>query len=118
MATPAPRAITGGAAAAPNGQSEIIPPAATLLQAARIATQDDYPIHLDYYADSLNGKAFMGEDDRTKERVLIKGDDEYTSEIHKVYKVGDDFIILTTNSLYIVSAKLQRKRYSLDNLQA
>jgi len=52
----------------------------------------------------------MGEDTDTKEKMLIKSNEEFTSLIQKVYKVQDDFIILTENSLYIISGKVQKRR--------
>jgi len=89
---------------------EVIPSAQTLSHAARIAIQQDKAIMLDYYMDTLNGKAFMGEDTDTKEKLLIKSNEEFTSLIQKVYKVQEDFIILTENSVYIISGKVQKKR--------
>ena len=89
---------------------EVIPSAQTLSHAARIAIQQDKAIMLDYFMDTLNGKAFMGEDTETKEKLLIKSNEEFTSLIQKVYKVQEDFIILTENSVYIISGKVQKKR--------
>jgi hypothetical protein len=100
MATPA--------TAAPSTESTPAPQ--TLVQAAKIAIKDDRPICLDYYLDTTNGKAFMGEDQETKEKMLVKSNEEFTSLIQKVYKVGDDYIVLTENSLYIVSGKIQKRR--------
>jgi len=34
-----------------------------------------------------------------------------------LYKAGDDFIILTENSLYIVSGKIQKRKVNLASLQ-
>ena len=89
---------------------EVIPSAQTLTHAARLAIQQDKPIMLDYYVDTYNKKAFMGEDAESKEKMLIKSNDEFTSVIQKVYKIQEDFIILTENSLYIVSAKVEKRR--------
>lgn len=89
---------------------EVVPSAQTLNHAARLAIQQDKPIMLDYFVDTYNNKAFMGEDDETKEKMLIKSNDEFTSVIQKIYKVQDDFIILTENSIYIVSGKVQKRR--------
>lgn len=68
------------------------------------------PIQLDYYLDTYSGKAFMGEDQETKEKMLVKSSEEFTSLIKKVYKVGDEYIILTENSIYLVSGKIQKRR--------
>ena len=90
--------------------NEIVPSAQTLTHAARIAIQQDKPILLDYYVETADGKAFMGEDAETKEKMLVKSNEEFTSLIQKVYKVQEDFIVLTENSLYIISGKVQKRR--------
>ena len=116
--TPAPAASSAApAAAATAGGAEIIPSATTLLQAARLAIQQDKPIQLDYYVDTANLKAFIGEDPETKEMVLVKNREEFTSLVSKMYKVGDDFLIMTENSIYIVSGKIQKRKVNLASLQ-
>jgi hypothetical protein len=90
--------------------NEVVPSAQSLSHAARIAIQQDKPILLDYYMETSDGRAFMGEDADTKEKILVKSTEEFTSLIQKVYKVQDDFIILTENSLYIISGKVQKRR--------
>jgi hypothetical protein len=89
---------------------DIQPSAQILLQAAKLAIQQDKPIQLDYYVDTFAQKAFMGEDQDTKEKMLVKSNDEFTSLIQKVYKVADDYIVMTENSIYIVSGKIQKRR--------
>jgi len=97
--------------------AEVLPAAATLLQAAKLAIEQDRAIMLDYYRQTANATAFLGEDPETKERILVKSKDEFTSLIKKLYKVGDDFIILTENSLYVVSGKIQKRKVNLASLQ-
>jgi hypothetical protein len=94
-----------------------LPASNTLLQAAKIAMEQDRAIMLDYFRETLNGTAFLGEDPQTNERILVKSKDEFTSLIKKLYKTGDDFIILTENSLYIVSGKIQKRKVNLASLQ-
>lgn len=90
--------------------SDIQPSVQLLAQAAKLAIQQDKPIQLDYFVDTYNQKAFMGEDSDTKEKMLVKSNDEFTSLIQKVYKVGDDYIVITENSIYLVSGKIQKRR--------
>jgi hypothetical protein len=90
--------------------ADIQPGAQLLAQAAKLAVQQDKPIQLDYYVDTYNQKAFMGEDQDTKEKMLVKSNDEFTSLIQKVYKVAEDYIIVTENSIYLVSGKIQKRR--------
>ena len=81
-----------------------------LVQAAKIAIEQDKPIMLDYFVGTATEKAFMGEDQETKEKMLIKSNEEFTSPVQKIYKLQDEYIILTENSLYIVSGKIQKRR--------
>jgi hypothetical protein len=83
--------------------NEVIPSVQLLAQAAKLAIQQDKPIQLDYFVDSYNKKAFMGEDQETKEKMLVKSNEEFTSLIQKVYKVAEDYIVITENSIYLVS---------------
>ena len=97
---------------------DVSPSVQLLVQAAKLGMQQDKPIQLDYYAETASGKAFMGEDAETKEKMLVKSAVEYTSHIEKVYKVGDDFIVLTANSLYIVSGKIQKRLIESSSLRS
>jgi hypothetical protein len=99
-------------------QQEVLPSASVLLQAAKLAMAQDKPIQLDYYADTVNGKAFMGEDSETKDKMLVKSAEEFTSLIQKVYKVADDYIIMTENSIYIASGKIQKRRIQANSLRS
>lgn len=117
MATPAQNTNTAQPSATP-ATTEILPGAATLLQAAKIACEQDRAIMLDYFRQTANGTAFLGQDQTNpEERILVKSKEEFTSLIKKLYKVGDDYIILTENSLYIVSGKIQKRKVNLASLQ-
>lgn len=133
MATPAPNTSTAPTATAPTaptastatqggntvatGATETLPSAAALIQAAKISIEQDKEIKLDYFRQTANGTAFLGSDPETKERVLLKSKEEFTSLIKKVYKVSEDIIVLTENSLYIVSGKIQSRKVNLAKLQ-
>jgi len=106
----APTAPSTAPAAPAAASTEVLPSVAVLQHAARLAIQQDKPILLDYYVETATGKAFMGEDQETKERMLVKSADEFTSLIQKVYKVTEDFIIITENSIYVANSKIQKRR--------
>lgn len=89
-----------------------LPGEKTLKHAARIAIEQDKPIMLDYFNDTREGKAFFGEDSGTKEKMLVRSEEEYTSVIQRIFKVGDDFIVLTENSIYIVAGSTKKKTIS------
>lgn len=127
MATPASTKMiatpttTANAPATPAAAtaSTAIPSATVMLQAAKLAIDQDRAIMLDYYVQTVNGTAFLGEDsDNKDQRILVKSKEEFTSLIKKLYKVGeDDLIVLTENSLYIVSNKIQKRKVNLAALQ-
>uniref|UniRef100_A0A6C0AP16 Uncharacterized protein n=1 Tax=viral metagenome TaxID=1070528 RepID=A0A6C0AP16_9ZZZZ len=112
-ATPATAVATATATA-----TEPVPNPTCLVQAARLAIQQDKPIQLDYFSATANKTAFIGEDGETKEKVLIKSKEEFTSHIQKLYKVAEDYIIITENSIYIVSGAIQKRKVNLAALQA
>jgi hypothetical protein len=85
-----------------------VPPAGVLLRVAQLSIQEDRPIYLDYYQDSLESKCYIGV--RENEKNLIKNDNEYTSGIQSVSKCESCYIIMTENSLYIVSKDIPIKK--------
>jgi hypothetical protein len=93
-----------------------LPSTQVLLQAAKLAQQLDRPIQLDYYAETFSGKAVIGEDQDTKEKLLVKSNEEYTSLIQKIYKVAEDYLVLTENSIYIISGKVQKRKIQASTL--
>jgi len=82
-----------------------------LQHCVKIAIVDDKPIMFDYWANSHDSKVLIGVRDGG-EKLLVKSEDEYTSPIEKIYKVENEYIIVTENSLYIVSASIATKRIS------
>jgi hypothetical protein len=87
-----------------------VPSATAMAAAAKIAIEQDKPIYLDYYNDSLDKKCCIGVQDTTK--FLVKSDTEYTSSIESISRIKEEkvFIVLTENSIYIVSAEIPVKR--------
>lgn len=86
----------------------MIPSASVLLRAAQLSVDEDKPICLDYYNDSVEKKCCIGVQDGTK--YLVKSDSEYTSTIQNVFKCETCYIISTENSLYIVSTEIPIKK--------
>jgi hypothetical protein len=117
MSTPSPSSAVASVAPAVAAPVEKLPSATTLVSAAKLAIQKDMSIQLDYFVDSADNKAFLGEDAQTSEKMLVKNSEEYTSLIQKIYKAGDDFIIMTENSIYIVSGKIQKRKIQASTLK-
>jgi hypothetical protein len=87
-----------------------VPSATVMAQAAKVAIEQDRPIYLDYYTDSLEKKCCIGVQGNTK--FLVKSDTEYTSPIASIMRIKEEqvYIVLTENSLYVVSADIPVKR--------
>jgi len=111
---PPPPSATGSApataakAAVPAPEYRL-PESATLQSATKWAIIEDKPIMMDYWADSLEKKAFVGVKKDNQEKLLVKSADEYTSPIAKIFKNKGDLIIMTENSIYLVDAGVDVK---------
>jgi len=93
----------------PNGYR--LPENTTLQHAAKLAIVEDKPIMLDYWTNSLDKTVLIGVKDN-KEKLLVKSEEEYTSPISKIFKVGKEYIVMTENSIYIVDVEIPTKRIS------
>ena len=88
-----------------------LPDQKTLQHATKLAIVDDKPIMLDYWNESLDKTVLIGVKEN-QEKLLVKSEEEYTSPISKIYKVETEYIIITENSIYVVSADIPTKRVS------
>ena len=86
-----------------------LPSESALRNCAKLAIVEDKPVLYDYWVDSLEGKALIGVREN-KEKLLVKNEEEYTSPVSNIYKVGKEYIIVTENSIYIVSSEIPTKR--------
>jgi len=88
-----------------------LPNATTLTHAAKLSIVEDKPLLLDYWTSSLEKTALIGVKDGG-EKLLVKSEDEYTSPVSKIFKVQDEYIVMTENSIYIVDVAIPSKRIS------
>ncbi len=89
-----------------------LPEANTLQHAVKLSIVDDKPIMLDYWTNSLDKTVLIGVKEENQEKLLVKSEEEYTSPISKIYKVGKEYIIVTENSIYIVDVEIPTKKIS------
>jgi hypothetical protein len=99
------------ASATPSDSNYRLPSDVTLKHAAKLGIVEDKPIMLDYWTASLDKKALIGIRENN-EKLLVKSEDEYTSSVAKFYKSGTEYIIVTENSIYIVSSDIPNRRIS------
>ena len=92
-----------------NNSSYRLPSNLCMNHAIKLAIVEDKPIMLDYWTASLDKSVVIGVGEN-KEKLLVKSEDEYTSTIAKIFKVETEYIIMTENSIYIVSNDIPTKR--------
>lgn len=88
-----------------------LPGGTTLQHCAKLGIVEDKPIMFDYWTSSCDKSVLIGVRE-SGEKLLVKSEDEYTSPISKIYKVESEYIIITENSIYIVSSEIATKRIS------
>jgi len=90
-------------APAPAPQQLVLPTDKTLQQATKLSLKTKKPICFYFYIDSLKGKISIVNDG--DDRIIFKSEDEHTSPIINTYKSDSSFIIVTENTIYILSAE-------------
>ena len=103
--------IKQGPTVTTNNSTYRLPTDITFQHASKLAIVEDKPILLDYWTDSLDNKALIGIRE-TGEKLLVKSAEEYTSPISKFYKSGSEYIIITENSIYLVSSDIRNRKIS------
>ena len=99
-----------------SSENNRLPEYKTFQEASKLALVEDKPILLDYWLGSIDKSVLIGvtqtivDDKEVKESVLVRSEDEYTSPIAKIFKSGNEYIIMTENSIYIVDAEIPKKR--------
>ena len=88
-----------------------LPTQTTMQHTLKLAIVEDRPIMMDYWTSSLDKSVLVGVKENG-EKLLVKSEDEYTSPVSKIYKVETEYIIVTENSIYLVSSDIPTKRIS------
>ena len=108
--TPAPTAPAANTVNTKNSTYRL-PSDITLQHAVKLAIVEDKPILLDYWTDSLDKKVLIGVRE-SGEKLLVKSAEEYTSPIAKTYRSASEYIIITENSIYLVSSEIPSRKIS------
>ena len=83
----------------------------TLQNLSKLSILEDKPIMFDYWTSSLDNDVIIGVREGG-EKLLVKTEDEYTSPISKIYRVDKEYIIVTENSIYVITSDVSTKRIS------
>ena len=92
-------------------QNYRLPQGVTLQHCAKLGIVEDKPIMFDYWTSSCDKEILIGVRENG-EKLLVKSEEEYTSPVSKIYKVESEYIIITENSIYVVSSDIPTKRIS------
>ena len=82
-----------------------LPSDKTLQQAVKLSIKTAKPICFYFYVDSLKGKVCISSDGEDK--IIYKNDDEHTSPILNTFKCNSEFLVVTENTIYVVSSNTQ-----------
>tara|TARA_B100000927_G_C16037457_1_gene297597 strand:+ start:195 stop:485 length:291 start_codon:yes stop_codon:yes gene_type:complete len=94
-------------------ESELrLPSEKVLKHVAKLSIEQDKPIMMDYWEDSYGDASVLIGVRSNDDKMLVRSPEEYTSPISKIFKVAEEFIIITENSIYVVSAEIPTKRIS------
>ena len=94
---------TSSGSSGSSGKSKVsLPSDKTMQQAVKLSIKTSKPICMYFYIDSLKGKVTISSDGEDK--IVFKNEDEYTSPILNTYQCENCFIIVTENTIYLVSS--------------
>ena len=86
-----------------SGNGKItLPCEKTLSQAAKLSIKVSKPICFYFYIDSCKGAAQIVSHEGDK--IVYKNNEEHTSPIKDTYKVGNEYLVVTENTIYVLSA--------------
>ena len=74
----------------------------TLSQAAKLSIKISKPICFYFYIDSCRGNATIISHEGDK--IIYKNSEEHTSPIKNTYKVANEYLVVTENTIYVLSA--------------
>jgi hypothetical protein len=85
-----------------------MPSAKTLQQSARLSIEHDKPICYYFYNDSLTDNVCIAP--YQGDKIIYKNREEHTSPIVKTFKCDTEYLVITENSIYIISSSTKIKR--------
>lgn len=83
----------------------VLPDDTTLQNCLKLSLKLGKPIDTYFYRDSLNGNIkFLTADD---ESYIYKNEEEHTTSISNTYSSGNCYIVVTDNTIHLVSNQIQ-----------
>ena len=78
-----------------------MPGITTLTNAAKLSIKLGRPLDFYFYIDSCRGNAQIV--NAEGEKIIYKNNDEHTSPIKHTYKTDNEYLIVTENTIYVIS---------------
>ena len=110
LSVPTPTAVKRDAIAG-RQEDKNWPSELTMIHAFKISAVEEKPICTKYWLDSLEKKVLIGVKD-CGEKLLVKSEDEYTEPILKFYKSGNEYIMITSEKIYVVRSDIPTRKIS------
>lgn len=85
-----------------SGGKISLPGVNTLNNAAKLSIKFGRPLDFYFYIDSCRGNAQIVNADG--EKIIYKNNNEHTSPIKHTYKTDNEYLIVTENTIYVLSA--------------
>ena len=85
-----------------SGTKISMPSSECLENAAKLSIKMSKPICFYFYIDSCKGDATIVKADG--EKIIYKNNEEHTSPIKNIFKAGNEYMVVTENTIYIISA--------------
>ena len=91
-----------------NKQSISLPSTETLVKATKLSIKISKPVCYYFYLDSCRQNVSIAkgtpEGEGDEKKIIYKNHDEHTSPILNIYKEGNEFIVVTRNTIYIINS--------------
>ena len=85
-----------------------MPSVKTLHQSAKLSIEHDKPICYYFYKDSLTDNVCIAT--YQGDKIIYKNSEEHTSPIVKTFKCDSEYLVITENSIYIISSSTKIKK--------
>ena len=100
-------ATAGQVATTTQKQQLVLPTDKTLQQATKLSLKLTKPIDFYFYVESVKGNVSIINVDG--EKIIFKNEDEHTSPILNTYKSDNSYIVVTENTIYMLSVNTKLK---------
>lgn len=98
-----------------------MPSQTTFANLFKKAIMDDKPVLFDYWVSSLDKTVSIGVRQipgvsgapATTEKILVRSEEEYTSPIQNIFRSGNEFVVVTENSIYVVDSGIPIKKITV-----